>query len=80
MALTAASLALGAAALHPATAVAQPDENQGFVRVNYAYCVENPSAPTCPGNYNVNRQSQSQNVPSHRAASHQRGKTAHYGY
>jgi hypothetical protein len=50
MALTAASLALGAAALHPATAVAQPDENQGFVRVNYAYCVENPSAPTCPGN------------------------------
>ena len=39
---------------------AQADENQGFVRLNYAYCVENPSAPTCPGSYNVNPQRHAQ--------------------
>ena len=66
MALTAVSLALGAAVLHSSTAVPQADGSQGLVPVNYGYCVENPSAPTCPGYYD-NRQKQSQNAHSHRA-------------
>jgi hypothetical protein len=44
VALAAASLALGAAAVTPATA-------------NYGYCTENPSAANCPGNYDVTKES-----------------------
>ena len=58
MALTAAaSLAMGGVVVQPATALTRTDESQGLIRVNYPYCYENPSAPTCPGNYDVNRAS-----------------------
>ena len=76
----AASLAMGGVALQPATALAQTDESQGLIPVNYSYCYENPSAPTCPGNYDVNRQSWNQNAPSHLTQSHEQGNMTRHRY
>jgi hypothetical protein len=64
IALAAASLALGATAVTPATA-------------NYAPCYENPAAAGCPGNYQVNPKA---SAPSYQGAEHQTRHTIrHHG-
>jgi hypothetical protein len=62
IALAAASLALGAAAVTPAMA-------------NYAPCYENPAATGCPGNYEVNQHTTAQ---SYKGAEHPTRHTTHH--
>ena len=68
IALVAASLALGFAALTPAMA-------------NYDRCYENPAATGCPGNYDLNQSNINAPMNSHsrRGAEHQAPTTRHHG-
>jgi hypothetical protein len=61
--LLAASIALGAAAT-PALA-------------NYSYCSENPSAPKCPGNFDVTKESFYVAPQHHRSAGHEMSRPTH---
>jgi hypothetical protein len=62
-----ASVALGSAALTPASA-------------NYDYCYENPAAPKCPGNYAVNSEPFAVHEHSYKGASHEPSHlTPHHG-
>jgi hypothetical protein len=64
--LLAASIALGAAAT-PALA-------------NYSYCSENPSAPKCPGNFDVTKESFYVAPQHQRSTSHAMSRPArHHG-
>jgi hypothetical protein len=63
VALAAASLAVGAAALTPAMA-------------NYDRCYENPAATGCPGNYDVTKESFY--VAPHKGASHEQSRAARH--
>ena len=67
IALAAASLALGAAAVTPALA-------------NYDRCYENPAATGCPGNYDVNHEQFNMIPHRYKGAEHQtRPTTRHHG-
>jgi hypothetical protein len=63
--LLAAALGLGAAAATPALA-------------NYSYCSENPSAPKCPGNFDVTKESFYVAPQNHRTSSHAMSRPAHH--
>jgi hypothetical protein len=75
----AASLGMGGVVLQPATALARTNESPDLIPVNYSYCYENPSAATCPGNYDVNRESWNQNSSS-RTQSHEPGNMTRHRY
>jgi hypothetical protein len=64
LALAAASLALGFAALTPAMA-------------NYDRCYENPAATGCPGNYDLKQSNMP--APRSRGAEHQAPTSRHHG-
>jgi len=64
IALGAASLALGFAALTPAMA-------------NYDRCYENPAATGCPGNYDLKQSNMP--APSYKGAEHHTRTTRHHG-
>lgn len=62
-----ASLAMGAAAITPATA-------------NYSHCYENPSATDCPGNFDVTKEAFYVAPHSYEGASYQQIHTSrHHG-
>jgi hypothetical protein len=64
LALAAAvSLALGIASLVPATASAET--KTGLMMINYSFCYENPSAPTCPGYSGPEQKNLTGNLTSH---------------
>jgi hypothetical protein len=66
LALAAAtSMALGAAALLPATASAA--NGAGLILANYAPCYENPAAAGCPGYIGPAKSKLSANVTEHRS-------------
>jgi hypothetical protein len=65
IALAAASMVLGAAAVTPAMA-------------NYDRCYENPAVTGCPGNYNVTKEPFYTGAPSYKGAEHQT-RIRHHG-